>query len=129
MKKADLTSIRRQLTDLRNRLQPAVSDLQHEAFRALGGEASGNLSHTPLHLADLGTDTSEQTMALSLLEQEGHTLEEIDAALARLQARTFGRCEACRRKIAQARLAALPYVRHCIACARQLERDGLAGGR
>ena len=42
---------------------------------------------------------------------------EIDAALARLDAGTYGRCEACGRPVAPGRLEALPMVRTCITCA------------
>ena len=45
--------------------------------------------------------------------------EEIDAALARLAAGTYGRCEACGGAIGRQRLRALPAVRHCMTCGVQ----------
>src|SRR5262249_25643729 len=87
-----------------------------------GGEASGGLSNTPIHLADLGTAHFEQTVAVSLLVSEERTLEEVAAALVRIENGTFGRCEGCQQEIAGARLEALPFTRHCIDCARRLQQ-------
>jgi DnaK suppressor protein len=56
------------------------------------------------------------------LENEGHTLAETAAALERIEQDTFGLCEECQMEIPKARLQALPYTRHCIDCARMLER-------
>jgi DnaK suppressor protein len=124
VKKA-LASYQRQLSGIRDRLRADVSHLGNEAFHK-ASDGSGNLSHVPLHMADLATDAFEQTVTLSLMEKEEHTLREIGAALARIDAGTFGDCEECGEQIMTERLEALPYARHCIACARQLERNGMA---
>jgi DnaK suppressor protein len=124
VKKA-LASYQRQLSGIQDRLRAEVSHLGNEAFHK-AHDGSGNLSHVPLHMADLATDAFEQTVTLSLLEKEEQTLREIGAALARIDAGTFGDCEECGQQIMMERLEALPYARHCIACARQLELDGMA---
>jgi len=93
-----------------------VAELEDEALRGIGAEPSGGLSNTPLHPADLAADASEETVALGLLGNEEHILTEVDAALARLEAGTFGHCEACGQPIAKRRLDAAPYARCCIAC-------------
>ena len=36
---------------------------------------------------------------------------------------TFGRCEECQGPIPKPRLQALPYTRHCVACARKLQQS------
>jgi RNA polymerase-binding transcription factor DksA len=76
----------------------------------------------PIHMADLGTDNFEQEFTLSLLQNEEHALEEIDAAIGRIDRGAFGRCEECDKEIPRDRLKALPYARHCLACARKLEQ-------
>ena len=121
MTKAELEAYRRQLLDLGKGLQSKVSDLGQEAFRKAGGEESGNLSNTPLHLADLASDNFEQEVALSLLETEEQRLEEIAAALERIADGTFGHCEECHREISSERLQAIPYTRLCIDCANRVE--------
>src|SRR5438067_7177462 len=119
MTNSDLDGYRAALLALRTRLTGDVSHLADEALRARGGEASGSLSNAPLHMADLGTDNSEQENTLALLHNQEQALEEIDEALERIRKGTFGRCEECRAPIPKARLQALPYTRHCVACARK----------
>ncbi|MEZ5092784.1 TraR/DksA family transcriptional regulator [Nocardioides sp.] len=45
-------------------------------------------------------------------------LAEVDAALARLDDESYGRCDHCGRPVGAARLAARPTARRCIDCAR-----------
>ena len=123
MTKAELESYREALLTLRTRLRGDISHLADEALRARGGEASGSLSNAPLHMADLGTDNFEQEFTLGLLQNEEQMLQEIDAALHRLDQGTFGRCEECQRPIPKARLQALVYTRHCVDCARKLQQS------
>jgi RNA polymerase-binding transcription factor DksA len=123
MTKAELDSYRDTLLALRTRMTGDVSHLADEALRARGGEASGSLSNAPLHMADLGTDNFEQEFTLGLLENQEQALEEIASALDRIQQGTFGRCEECGTAIPKARLQALPYTRHCVACARKLQQS------
>jgi DnaK suppressor protein len=123
MTKADLDTYRETLLSLRRRLNGDVSHLADEALRAMGGEASGSLSNAPLHMADLGTDNFEQEFTLSLLQNQEQALEEITEALERIRHGTFGLCEECKGPIPKARLQALPYTRHCVACARKLQQS------
>jgi RNA polymerase-binding transcription factor DksA len=123
MSKAELASFRQTLLALRNRLTGDVSHLADEALRANGGEASGSLSNAPLHMADLGTDNFEQEFTLSLLQNQEQALEEITLALDRIERGTYGKCEECQAAIPKARLQALPYTRHCVACARKLQQS------
>jgi RNA polymerase-binding transcription factor DksA len=123
MTKAELDTYRETLLALRRRLNGDVSHLADEALRAMGGEASGSLSNAPLHMADLGTDNFEQEFTLSLLQNQEQALEEITEALERIRHGTFGLCEECKGPIPKARLQALPYTRHCVACARKLQQS------
>jgi RNA polymerase-binding transcription factor DksA len=123
MTKAELETYRETLLSLRKRLTGDVSHLADEALRAMGGEASGSLSNAPLHMADLGTDNYEQEFTLSLLHNQEQALEQITEALERIRQGTFGSCEECREAIPKARLQALPYARHCVACARKLQQS------
>jgi RNA polymerase-binding transcription factor DksA len=121
MTPAELDGFRQQLHALGQRLKGDVSHLATEALRNAGGRESGSLSNTPVHLADLGTDAFEQEVSLCLLENQEQQLEDVAAALRRMEAGKFGRCEACAGEIGQERLQALPYARFCIDCAQQTE--------
>ncbi|HEY7310119.1 MAG TPA: TraR/DksA C4-type zinc finger protein [Gemmataceae bacterium] len=123
MTKAERETYRETLLALRSRLKGDVSHLADEALRARGGEASGSLSNAPLHMADLGTDNFEQEFTLNLLQNQEQALTEIDEALERIKQGSFGLCEECQEPIPKARLQALPYARHCVACARKLQQS------
>ncbi len=117
----DLASYRRVLKSLRSRLKGDLNQMTDEALgRELGG-GSGNLSNSPLHMADLGTDNYDQEFTLGLIENEQETLDLVNEALARMDLGTFGQCVECREHISKPRLEAIPYARHCIRCARKLE--------
>jgi RNA polymerase-binding transcription factor DksA len=123
MTKAEIESYRRNLLALRQRLNGDVSHLADEALRKNQQDATGNLSSMPIHMADIGSDNFEQEFTLNLMHNEELVLDEITAALERLDQGTFGRCEECQAVIPKARLTALPYTRHCVACARKLEKN------
>ena len=123
MTKPDLEAYRTTLQAMRTRLNGDVSQLESEALRSGGGEASGGLSNTPSHPADLGTDNFEQEFALSLLQNQEQVLQEISDALERIRKGTFGRCEDCQGVIPKGRLKAVPYTRHCVACARKHQQS------
>jgi RNA polymerase-binding transcription factor DksA len=121
MTPAQLEAYRQKLLSLGQRLKSDFSRLSDEALRNTGGATTGNLSNTPVHLADLGSDAFEQEIALSLLENQEQQLEEVAAALRRLEQGTFGLCEQCHRPIDPDRLQAIPQASCCIGCARQAE--------
>jgi RNA polymerase-binding transcription factor DksA len=47
----------------------------------------------------------------------GETLDDIEHALSRLDAGTYGTCERCRQEIPCERLEAIPHASTCVACA------------
>jgi RNA polymerase-binding protein DksA len=124
LKTEELDGYRRALLMLRSRLRGDLDQMTDEALRRDQPDSSGNLSNVPLHMADIGTENYDQEFTLGLIENEQGTLEQVNEALARLDHGTFGRCEECGEPIAKPRLQALPYTRHCIQCARQLETRG-----
>jgi DnaK suppressor protein len=55
-------------------------------------------------------------------DQSRHEIEDIERALARIDAGTYGRCMACGQAIPTARLDALPMALRCAPCQARLER-------
>jgi len=117
MTPSQIEAYRRQLLALEQRYSAGVSELRSEAQHGLGGESGGGLSDVPTHLADLGNASYEEEVNLTLLGNQEWLLDECNAALARIDAGTYGLCEECHRSISHGRLRAFPYARHCIACA------------
>jgi len=117
---AELAEFREQLQALTARLSGAVTELRG------GGAAAAVAATDPDHQGDPSARDEEAALATSLLGTEEQVLAEVRAALKRVEAGTFGRCESCAQPIARARLKALPYARYCIDCARASE-TGRAG--
>jgi len=60
-----------------------------------------------------------QQRDLALRDHNRQLIEQVDAALARLDAGTYGICVACGQPIAPARLEALPTAAQCIDCQKR----------
>jgi DnaK suppressor protein len=65
----------------------------------------------------------EQQRDLALRDRATQQLALVDAALARLDAGTYGSCQRCHRPVAPARLEALPWAAHCIDCQAIVDRE------
>ena len=108
------------LRSLRQRLRGDVQTMSDAALHG-SGDADGDLSHVPIHMADKGTDAFDQEFTLSLVENEEETLQQIDAALERLSNGQYGNCLDCGKLIPKQRLAAIPFTAHCVHCATKLQ--------
>lgn len=105
------------LITLRQRLMQEGSHLEEEGLKAIEQEVSVD------HMADFGSDSAEQETTLQLIESNSISVRDVDDALKRIEARTFGLCEECEMLIPPARLAIIPHARLCIAC--QSKREGM----
>jgi RNA polymerase-binding transcription factor DksA len=71
------------------------------------------------NFADSSQVTAERSELEALAGTLGDTLLEIEEALGKLDAGTYGACESCGGPIAEARLDAMPAAKLCINCASQ----------
>jgi DnaK suppressor protein len=62
---------------------------------------------------------AEVAVTMSLADGLRDTIDEITAALERLDSGTYGNCESCGNTIPTARLDAIPHARVCVSCPRQ----------
>ena len=97
--------------------QARIVSLRADVDAIVGSASSttGDDEHDP----EGATIGFERAQALALLAQAQQHLTEIDAALARLDADSYGVCAGCGRPIAPDRLAARPTATHCVQCARR----------
>jgi len=65
---------------------------------------------------DVASADTEADLQVRFRETDRLLLKEIDAALARIRAGTFGVCEVCRKPIAKPRLEAVPWAGLCRDC-------------
>ena len=129
-KKAEIEQFKKLLLTAQARLRGDVQQLTHEALEQ--GDGNGE-SRSPTHIAELGTLTYEQDFSLRAVENDQELLDEITAALKRIDKATYGLCEAClqagkpasKSSIPKMRLKAIPYARNCVQCERKREELSL----
>ncbi len=66
--------------------------------------------------ADQASNSIEKEIMFELSDTERINLDQVEAALRKIDKGSYGVCEACRKAISKPRLQALPFARYCIAC-------------
>jgi len=88
-----------------------------ELLAELSGVGALAGDHYDANFADSSQVTAERGEAEALATRLRETLADVERALAKLDAGTYGSCEQCSKEIGEARLEAMPSARYCIACA------------
>jgi DnaK suppressor protein len=114
--KPQLARIREELVEERASLVEQVEDLDAEAD--VKNWREGGFDDDP---ADAGSASFERETAQSLSNHARNLLSQIDDAMRRMDAGTYGTCERCGEAIEVERLEALPYATLCMACKRRDE--------
>jgi RNA polymerase-binding protein DksA len=117
----DVDQFRTRLLVERQRVVDAIDNIHSENPGSLADETEEPLFQDN-HLGDVATATFDREMASTLEDNSTHVLSEIDAALARIEAGTFGTCQACGGPVGEDRLEALPWATLCIEDKRKQER-------
>jgi DnaK suppressor protein len=110
------------VTDARTRLEALREDTRRR-LAALTGDfdavvaASRDSNADDEHDPEGATIAFERSQLSALARQARERLDEVEAALARVDAGTYGECERCGDPIAPARLEARPAAARCVACA------------
>lgn len=105
MSDTEATDLRADLRRERDDLRARLSSLTNEGDAALDFDEN---------FADSGQVAAEQGENLTLAASLQDQLAGVEAALARLDAGTYGRCAVCGEPIPPARLEAMPSARTCI---------------
>lgn len=116
-----LHEYRQELEETKERLVQEISRLEETGIGDTMSDSVGELSVYDNHPADLGDELFERSKDTALRDNAHVLLEEVEAALGKMAAGTYGVCEKCGRLIGEERLDALPWATHCIACQRRDE--------
>src|SRR5688572_20501180 len=111
-----LDQFRTKLVQLRDR---AASGARYVAEAIAEDATPLGTSAAPNHLADAAAEALDAD--LGALEVEIDRLEDINAAIDRIENGSFGRCVECGSSIGAQRLDAIPYASLCIECAQVRE--------
>ncbi|HOD49499.1 MAG TPA: TraR/DksA family transcriptional regulator [Candidatus Hydrogenedentes bacterium] len=121
MNKRDAKKFQKLLLEERERLVRGVRQLEEDT---LYQPATDNVSDVSSY-AEVGTDSFEREIALSLAGVGSRQLHEVADALRRIEEGSYGKCEGCQKEILRKRLEAFPSARFCIECQSALERGGV----
>ena len=99
---------------LRNEIVEALRDSEREDYAELAGRVHDRQDEA---LADLLTDVRLASMERDLAE-----LRDIEAALVRMHAGSYGVCVECGAAVDPERLEAYPTAKRCFACQQDHER-------
>jgi DnaK suppressor protein len=110
--RVDMRAIRSRLEAERRRLAELTGTLSVPSGESKA-EASSELGDHNQDPADIASDTLERAKDLSILIGMEAKIADIERALERLAAGTYGVCEACGQPIGEARLEAWPAARFC----------------
>ena len=102
------------LDEIRAALETERDNLSRQLASLGAGKTGTDLDH---NFADSGAVAAEVGEARSLAGSLEDQLASVEAALSRMDAGTYGRCQACGEAIADARLEAIPAAKFCINCA------------
>ena len=102
---------------MEQKLRRQRARLWEEAMEA-NTELQSLAENREIELEDAAQQERLVKAMVQLDERTEHEIDEIDAALMRLAEGRYGQCLACGRRIAIARLDAVPATRFCLRCAR-----------
>jgi DnaK suppressor protein len=111
MAEPDFSTLREQLSALAARLSADVQTHREQLIEPAA--ATGN---TFIAGAEGAAADADDEREVALLRRAQLELDDVNAALQRLDSGRFGDCERCGEAIALARLQALPQARLCLAC-------------
>lgn len=113
---------RRWLDKQGERLRKEQRTLREEVERESAGFRTTGTDHVT-ETGDVAEEEREDAEVAGTVESLESKLWEIDEALGRLAAGTYGRCVECDRDIPKGRLEAVPYVSRCRSCEERLEEE------
>ncbi len=111
-----LTALRKQLESEREELTAQAARLEADAADESWKEPRSDDD------AETGTATFERERTMSLARNARQTIIQIERALERMDAGTYGLCINCAQPIPVERLEALPQAVDCLDCRRKAER-------
>ncbi len=119
METKTLKKYQHRLHEMRDRLTGDIDRIAENIAEEVN--TPGEIVNVGFHNAD--HDTEGLTREVALEKNETDMLEEVVAALNRIDDGTYGTCTNCGEAIAPARLDAIPYTPHCRDCQEKLESE------
>jgi len=120
--KKDLKVFKELLLKKKNEIVKGIEHIAKDNLKTSQRDAAGDLSAYTLHMADVATDNYDREFSLGLADNEQKILRRVEAALEKIDSKTFGLCELCNKKISKVRLKAVSYAELCVPCQEKQEK-------
>lgn len=121
--KKELDFYKEKLFNFKDDVLAQIRDISKDTLMKSQKEMSGDISGYGIHLADVATDNYERDFNLGLVSNERIIVLDIDAALRRIEDKTYGICDTCKKSIAKNRLNAIPHAKYCRKCKEKVEKE------
>ena len=108
-------AFRKRLIAERDQLVEGLKRNHHFGLDESFNQSIGELSGYDHHPADLGTEMFERGKDLAFSDRDERQIQEIEAALKRMETGEYGICQVCKKPIPEARLEAVPWASTCTA--------------
>src|SRR5438046_2936029 len=118
----DIAQVKKRLLDERHQMLHDLDVTEHQVAED-GDDVDPERGGVGNHMADDANQTFEHETMLTLERSVRRHLDQVDEALARIEAGTYGTCANCGKPINPARLEARPSSVLCIDC-QQLQDAG-----
>ncbi|HQR43439.1 MAG TPA: TraR/DksA family transcriptional regulator [Gemmatales bacterium] len=118
MTPSEIQQQRQLLIALARHLGKNVSELERETDELRTKQGDYAQGQDMSDYQEVSNQAAEEYVTKHLLGNQEFTLSEIEAALDRIKAGTYGKCVECKSTIDADRMKALPYARRCIQCAK-----------
>ena len=119
MESATMNGLKETLEAERDRLAAEIAEYELASAETLS-DVSGENNYRD-HMADQGSATFSRELDMTLVEHARESLAQIEEALARIEAGTYGTCVRCSAEIPTERLEAMPEAELCVKCKQREE--------
>lgn len=124
LKKAEREKLRKFLLAEKERILEQLRKLQKLSATDGSFRTADELPHHSMHMAEFASESQAIDAALGLRNIGEEHLTQIEESLEKLERGEYGICEACGKPINLERLLALPFVKLCLECKKQIEQGG-----
>ncbi len=112
-----LRKYRDRLLKYRAQLLVDLGAIEKEAL-----DINADISHMPIHMADVGSDAYDQDLKLGMAASERKRIHDIENALVRIKKKTYGVCHLTGVPIPESRLRVKPWAQYTKESAEKMER-------
>lgn len=108
----------------RREMQKILNDMRKSLLEDINNTMKTESNHLKFDVGDFYDNASsdrERELSLSLSQRDRQKLNQIEDALKRLEAKTYGQCLMCKDLISEDRLKVMPFTVYCVACLEEEE--------